>query len=184
MRNRNPVRTWPRALLRGAGLCMALTVASPAMAESKQAEAPQGMVSPERADAPADGQVELRQVLDRHLAAINARDLEALLSTVTGGEALTTILPNGKVLETREQYRQLHVDWFKDTDWRMVFEVQELRVLGDSAIARVRYDSQVQAAGGDYASKRQATLTLVFAREPAGWRLVYDQNTVIPTSTR
>lgn len=148
--------------------CMAWPVAAQ--------EAPPG--APDASATPA--QAELRQVLDRHLVAINARDLDALLSTVTAGARLTTILPNGKVLDTREQYRQLHVDWFKDRDWRMVFEVQDLRVFGDTGIARVRYDSQVRGADGMYASKRQAILTLVFAREPDGWRLVYDQNTVIP----
>lgn len=175
MTSREPTRALTHTLLRGAWLCMVLIFASPAMAGPRPVEAPQGVASP--------SQVELRQVLDRHLAAINARDLEALLSTVTTGEALTTILPNGKVLDTREQYRQLHVDWFKDTAWRMVFDVQELRVYGDSGIARVHYDSQARTEDGTYASKRKAILTLVFAREPAGWRLVYDQNTVIPTHT-
>ena len=126
----------------------------------------------------------LRQTLDRHLAAINARDLDALLSTVTGGEALTTILPDGSVLATREEYRRLHVDWFEDPDWRMVFEVQDVRVLGDTGIARVRYDAQARDASGAYASRRKAILTLLFAREPGGWRLVHDQNTVIPSETQ
>lgn len=130
----------------------------------------------------------LRATLDAHLAAINARDLDRLLSTVTQEEALTTILPNGKVLSTREDYRLLHVDWFRDPAWRMVFAVEELRVLGDTGIARVRYDSQSKGADGAYASMRIAQLTLVFARERGQWRLVYDQNTVVesavvPTAT-
>jgi len=122
----------------------------------------------------------LRSALDRHLAAINARDLDALLDTVTHGDKLTVILPDGKVLETREQYRQLHVDWFKDADWRMVFEVQDVREFGAAGIARVKYDSQAKEASGRYASRRVALLSLVFARERGEWRLVYDQNTVIP----
>ncbi len=122
----------------------------------------------------------LRATLDRHLAAINARDLDALLSTVTRGERLTTILPNGKVLDTREAYRQLHLDWFRDASWRMVFDVQEVRVTGDSGIARVGYDSQARDGAGAWASRRKAILTLLFARERGQWRLVYDQNTVIP----
>ena len=125
----------------------------------------------------------LRVTLDRHLAAINARDLDALLATVTQGNALTTILPNGKVLETREQYRELHVDWFKETDWRMLFEVQDVVEHGDVGIARVKYDSQVMDASGRYTSRRVALLSLVFARQNGEWRLVYDQNTVVPPAT-
>ena len=125
----------------------------------------------------------LRQTLDRHLAAINARDLDALMATVTVHPELTTILPNGAVLETREQYRQLHVEWFAGTDWRMVFEVQDVADFGDMGIARVRYDSQKKDAAGDYHSNRIALLTLVFAKEDSRWRLVYDQNTVVPAAT-
>ena len=85
--------------------------------------------------SPGQPRPTLRQTLDRHLAAINARDLDALMATVTVHPELTTILPNGAVLETREQYRQLHVEWFAGTDWRMVFEVQDVADFGDMGIA-------------------------------------------------
>jgi len=126
----------------------------------------------------------LRETLDRHLAAINARDLDALLDTVTRKPALTTILPDGRVLETRDQYRSLHVEWFAERDWRMVFDVQDVREFGQIGIARVKYDSQARNAGGGYDSKRSALLSLVFAREDGAWRLVYDQNTVIPPTEK
>lgn len=122
----------------------------------------------------------LRATLDRHLDAIRARDLDGLLATVTRGETLTTILPNGTVLDTRQAYRDLHVAWFAQDDWRMVFDVREVRLLGETGIALVRYDSQARNAGGGYDSRRIALLTLVFAREDGAWRLVYDQNTVVP----
>lgn len=125
----------------------------------------------------ADGS--LRATLDRHLAAINARDLDALLDTITHKPALTTILPNGQVLETREEYRKLHVEWFAERDWRMVFDVQDVREFGDVGIARVKYDSQARNAAGGYDSQRIALLSLAFTREDGEWRLVYDQNTVV-----
>lgn len=122
----------------------------------------------------------LRATLDKHLAAINARDLDTLMSTVTSGDKLTTILPNGKVLDTRDAYHQLHVDWFKDGDWRMVFDIEDVERFGDMGIARVHYDSQARQDDGSYASKRVAQLTLVFQLQQGQWRLVYDQNTVVP----
>jgi len=131
------------------------------------------------APAPASPEQALRATLDRHLAAIDARDLDGLLATVTRGEALTLILPDGRVLATRAQYRQLHVDWFAERDWRMVFDVEDVRVFGDVGIARVRYDSQAKGVDGAYASRRVALLSLVFAREGGEWRLVYDQNTTL-----
>ncbi|HEY0661827.1 MAG TPA: nuclear transport factor 2 family protein [Lysobacter sp.] len=125
----------------------------------------------------------LRSTLDAHLAAINARDLDALLATVTSGEQLTLILPNGKVLETREQYRQLPADWFAESGWRMQFEVQQLREYGDVGVALVKYQSQARQADGSYTTRREALLSLVFTRENGQWRLVYDQNTVIPPAS-
>lgn len=130
-----------------------------------------------RAETPS-----LRSTLDTHLAAINARDLDALLATVTRGEQLTLVLPNGKVLATREAFRKLHVDWFAEHDWRMQFEVESVREFGDVGIALVRYRSQAKQADGSYATKREAWLNLTFAREDGAWRLVFDQNTVIPPS--
>ncbi|MEO7758618.1 MAG: nuclear transport factor 2 family protein [Dokdonella sp.] len=124
----------------------------------------------------------LRTVLDTHLAAINARDLDALLSTVTTGEKLTLILPNGKVLRTREEYRKLHVEWFGESDWRMQFDVDSLQEFGDVGVALVKYRSQSKQADGSYETKREAWLSLTFAKEKGRWHLVYDQNTVIPAA--
>lgn len=123
----------------------------------------------------------LRRTLDAHLAAIDARDLDALLRTVTAGPQLTLILPDGRRLTTREEYRRLHVDWFKETDWRMQFEVVQTQVHGDAGVALVKYRSQTRQPDGGYATRREAWLSLVFAKQAGEWRLVFDQNTVIPT---
>ncbi|KRD75808.1 SgcJ/EcaC family oxidoreductase [Lysobacter sp. Root983] len=125
----------------------------------------------------------LSATLDAHLTAINARDLDGLLATVTRGDKLTLILPNGQVLETREQFRQLHVDWFAEQDWRMRFQTYSVRELGDVGVALVKYESQTRQPDGAYLTRREAWLSLVFAKESDGWRLVYDQNTVIPPTT-
>nr|WP_257644064.1 SgcJ/EcaC family oxidoreductase [Luteimonas salinisoli] len=122
----------------------------------------------------------MRETLDRHLQAIQARDLDALLATVTRGDALTLILPDGRVLDTREEYRRLHQDWFAEDDWRMRFEVRQVREFGETGIALVHYLSQQRQADGSYATGREALLSLLFAREQGDWRLVYDQNTVVP----
>lgn len=124
----------------------------------------------------------LHAVLDAHLAAINAHDLDGLLSTVTRGEMLTLVLPNGKILRTREDYRKLHVEWFRETDWRMQFDIDSLHEFGDVGIALVKYRSQSKGADGNYETKREAWLSLTFAKENGRWRLVYDQNTVIPAT--
>lgn len=135
--------------------------------------------SSEQPTTPASG-APLRVTLDAHLAAIQARDLDGLLATVTSGPQLTLILPNGTVLRTLEEYRQLHVEWFAEKDWKMVFEVLEVLEFGDAGVGLVKYQAQALQPDGTYQTRREALLSLVFAREAGSWRLVFDQNTVIP----
>lgn len=51
-----------------------------------------------------DTECSLRPTLDAHLAAIQAHDLRALLATVTSGNELTLIFPDGEKLDSRQQY--------------------------------------------------------------------------------
>ena len=122
---------------------------------------------------------DIRHVLDKHLKAIQDKDLPALMQTVTNKQSLTTIFPSGGVIKTRTEYEKLHVDWFKTDDWRMLFRVDDVMTFHDSAIARVYYDSQKKQADGQFVTKTEAILTLVFVKENGEWRLVYDQNTPI-----
>src|SRR5688572_7436196 len=53
-----------------------------------------------------------RAAVEAHLAAVAARDMEALLPTLTSGESLTMIAPNGQTFDTRQQYIDFHKQWF------------------------------------------------------------------------
>jgi ketosteroid isomerase-like protein len=120
-----------------------------------------------------------RAAVEAHLAAIAARDMDRLLPTLTGGNDLTMIAPNGYKFDTRQQYVDFHRQWFatKD-DGRLVAEVVRLiesPALGH-ALIKYRYSSR------DNAGKPQVIdswLTLTFALEGGRWRLVFDQNTAI-----
>lgn len=125
----------------------------------------------------------LRATLDRHLEAINARDLDTLLATVSERGDLVTILPGGRVLQTREAYQRLHVDWFADPGWRLDFQVEDVRVVGDAGIARVRYRTLERDDAGGEQARGETLLVLVFAREAGEWRLVHDQNTVVQAAS-
>jgi ketosteroid isomerase-like protein len=123
-----------------------------------------------------------RAAVEAHLAAVAARDMEALLPTLTGGHDLTMIAPNGYKFDTRQQYIDFHRQWFatKD-DGKLDFEIVRLiesPALGH-ALIRYRYSSR------DAAGKPQAIvswLALTFALESGHWRLVFDQNTAIDTT--
>jgi ketosteroid isomerase-like protein len=57
-----------------------------------------------------------RAAVEAHLAAIAARDMDALLPTLTGGNDLTMIAPNGYKVDTRQQYVDFHRQWFATKD--------------------------------------------------------------------
>jgi ketosteroid isomerase-like protein len=124
-----------------------------------------------------------KAAVQEHLAAISARDMEALLPTLTSGKELTMIAPNGYRFEMRQQYVDFHRQWFaaKD-DGKLVAEIVHLiesPALGH-ALIKYRYTSK------DNAGKPQASdswLTLTFALEDGRWRLVFDQNTLITPQT-
>jgi hypothetical protein len=120
-----------------------------------------------------------RTTLDAHLGAIVARDLQALLPTLTTGEALTMIAPDGYEFETRTQYVDFHRQWFAAQDQgKLEFEI--VRVIEAPALAHalVRYR---YAAKDQHGTTRTsvAWLTLTFALENGAWRLVFDQNTPV-----
>ena len=127
--------------------------------------------------APAPG---FRAAVEAHLASIAARDMDKLLPTLTLANDLTMIAPNGYKWDTRQQYVDFHRQWFamKD-DGKLSYEI--VRLIESPALAhaliKIRYTSR------DDAGKPQTInswLTLTFALEEGLWRLVFDQNTLLP----
>jgi uncharacterized protein (TIGR02246 family) len=115
------------------------------------------------------------EALDRHLAAIAARDAESYLATVHDDVSL--VLPNGTLLGGRTAVAEFHRDWFSDPDWQMDVTVLHTATAGGTAVAVLDVDYRdVDAAGEPYA--KQYLLGLVFTRDDAGtWLLLHDQNT-------
>ncbi len=122
---------------------------------------------------------DFRAALDTHLAAIAAKDLDAFRPTITGGDDLYVIFPNGAALETTEQVLAFHEDWFGDPDWRMDPEIVKVIEGADMATALLKYDYRDTPDG----AARTSWLVLVFKLEDGAWRLVHDQNTRITQET-
>lgn len=120
---------------------------------------------------------DLALVLDAHVKAVQARDLAALEKTITTGETLDLILPNGHRMTTRAQFVDMHREWFKETNWTWSLETVAVAEAKDMAVvtARTRYEER----DGDKSVVAEGWLSLTFRREAAGWRLVHDQNTPI-----
>jgi ketosteroid isomerase-like protein len=126
-------------------------------------------------EAKAPTRPDFRTALDAHLAAISARDLEAFEATITAGDDLYVIFPNGVALETTQGVVDFHRDWFTDDQWRFDPSVVKTIIGVDMATALLKYDYRDTPHG----EPRTSWLVLVFKLEDGAWRLVHDQNTRI-----
>ena len=68
------------------------------------------------AAAPVEEERSIDAVFAEHVKAVQSRDLPSLERTITLGEQLTLILPNGVQTSTRQAYVDFHKEFFADED--------------------------------------------------------------------
>jgi ketosteroid isomerase-like protein len=118
-----------------------------------------------------------RQTLERHLRAIQARDLPGLIETLPP-RALTLVTSDGRLVRTVEEFVALHRDWFASPSWSLGVEPVSTVEGGDLGLAVLRLDYRDRTP--DREPIHEASyLTLAFQRQGDRWVLVHDQNTPI-----
>jgi ketosteroid isomerase-like protein len=118
-----------------------------------------------------------RETLDRHLAAIQHRDLPALADTVAAGR-LSLILGDGRLVESGEQFLALHKEWFKSPTWSLETKILHVTEGSDLALALIRMSYRDQPAGREPIHET-SYLTLGFQRGGDRWLMVHNQNTPV-----
>lgn len=113
------------------------------------------------------------QTVADYIQAIQERDLDGIIETMTTDEDLVLIFPGGTTLYTRQEYVDFHRKWFTDMDWKMELETVYTQVHENFGIVLLK------TTYTDDAGPRQGLLSLTFALEDGQWRLVFDQNTRI-----
>lgn len=124
----------------------------------------------------------LRPAVETHLQAVRTRNLDALLPTLTGGTDLRMIIPGGVQYTTKAEYVDFHRRWFASNDNgrfdpEIVHLVESPRL--GHALIRLRYRATAPTGA---AQDLLSWLALTFALEDGGWRLVFDQSTLIQQS--
>ena len=133
-----------------------------------------------QAASDAEKSANFSAALDRHIKAIQTRNLAEIEATITKGEELELIFPSGKRSNTRTAYMDFHRKWFADKSWRMSFKHTSMRVGNDVAYALYE-TSYTDSADDGNESTSHAWLHFIFRLENGEWRLVHDQNTAIKT---
>lgn len=128
--------------------------------------------------APLGAESSIDAVFAEHVRAVQARDLLALESTITSGEQLTLILPNGVQTATRQAYVEFHKVFFAGKTWTIQFEPVSRVVGPDFAVLTTKSLYQDTVDGKPYRSRSWVTFT--FHKEAGQWRLIHDQNTRLP----
>lgn len=117
--------------------------------------------------------VEFLAALDRHLAAVADRNIDAFTPTV--GAHVRLVGTSGTIIDGYDAAVAAHREWFASGDWHLdasdrVFASSDGNV--GWALVRVRL---IRDVGTDHFN-----LFLLFAREGDGvWRLQYDQGTTV-----
>jgi len=115
-----------------------------------------------------------RDTLQRHLDALQTRDLRALGDTIA--EELVVIASDGKLMRTAQEFLEAHRAWFAMEHWTLYATPVEIRETERMAYA-VLHLLYCEDQPGRPALREQSHLTLVFEQRAGRWVMVLDQNT-------
>ena len=113
--------------------------------------------------------------LQKHLASISARDIEAFKEGLSLDETLYTIVQNGHAFTRKSELVSMHEQWFREPDWTWEGQVVHKIVGEDMAMALIRYQYQARPEDKPFST----WLVYVFQLQDGTWRIVHDQNTAL-----
>jgi uncharacterized protein (TIGR02246 family) len=128
--------------------------------------------------APLHAEANIDRAFAEHVAAVQARDLKRLAATLTAGDQLELILPNGTRTATKAAYLDFHKGFFAEKSWTIAFETLSKITSGDLAVITTRSTYRDTEDGKPIVS--HSIVTFTFRREMGAWKLIHDQNTRLP----
>jgi ketosteroid isomerase-like protein len=120
--------------------------------------------------------MDFQEVLQIHLRAVKDKDLDIFITTISK-EDVTLIMPNGVLINGRENFIEFHKDWFSDKDWTLNYEILKIEEGEEISYALLKVDyKDIDSDGNEYSLNYY--LTLLFKKSEGKWGLTYDQNTL------
>lgn len=118
-----------------------------------------------------------RDTLTKHLRAIQGRDLEALIDTISPDQ-LTMIMSDGVVVRSPAEYARLHASWFESPSWTLDISQVAIVEAASLGVATLLLEYRDEPEGRDPVEKK-SILTLIFALQEGIWVLIHHQNTPV-----
>src|SRR4051794_17422238 len=118
-----------------------------------------------------------RETLDKHLRAIQERDLLSLADTVAEDE-IVLVMADGRLARSAREFLEAHRGWFAMDNWRLEttpVHVHETPEMGVAVLHLVYRETPRDRP----AVREESFLTLVFEERDGRWLMVLDQNTPI-----
>jgi len=128
--------------------------------------------------SPASDRAAFDRALATHISAIKSRDIKTFESTLTDGDTLLFLLPDGRRSDTRAAFLAAHRQLFAMPGF--IFEDTPISEYVGSSVGTATVGVKVTMAGADgTATVNRSVMTLTFQREMGEWRLVQDQHSPV-----
>jgi hypothetical protein len=88
-----------------------------------------------------------RDTLDKHVHAIQQRNLRALIATLPQDE-LVLITPDGRLVRSVEEFIEMHRGWFQSRTWTLGARLESVYETPDMGVAALRLNYCDAPAGG------------------------------------
>ncbi len=125
-------------------------------------------------------QESFESVLEQHLNAIQNRDLKSYMDTISMVDGMLMVLPDGSMWTSRTAIEAGHREWFADDTWKFNTQLMRKDVTDGYGLAVYQVTVDRPEKSG-----KPFLLAMLFAPDGQGcWRLVHDQNTLLPTTEK
>lgn len=120
------------------------------------------------------------ETLLAHLNAIQNRDLDGYIKTISKKSDITMIFPDGSMLNNKDSIIAMHKDWFTSKTWIFNYTIEETIIKENFAIALLAINyHDIDKQGKPIEANN--LLSLTFENQEGVWRLIFDQNTRNPS---
>lgn len=120
--------------------------------------------------------MDFKSTLELHLDSMRSKDLNKFMSTVKL-EDIILIMPNGTLIRGKEEFIELHKNWFADKDWDLNYKILNTEESIEIAYGLATIDYKDCDAEGNII-KMNYYLNLIFRKQDGKWLLIHDQNTI------